>query len=151
MQVLLDADSVDRGLRRIAGEIAERTRGAERLILVGIRRGGVPLAKRLVDWMATLEQLKVPLGTVDITLYRDDAATALPTPRIGPSNLPMSIDGRESVRCGFAPKLSQQRLSSTRRWPLCLGVLIGPVAPVSTETPFSSVSSFPCGRSRDLR
>jgi pyrimidine operon attenuation protein/uracil phosphoribosyltransferase len=97
MLVLLDADSVDRGLRRIAGEIAERTRGAEGLILVGIRRGGVPLAKRLADWLGGLEQHKVPLGTVDITLYRDDAATALPNPRIGPSDLPLSIDGRHIV------------------------------------------------------
>jgi hypothetical protein len=64
----------------------------------------------------------------------------------------MSIDGRESVRCGFPPKFSQQRLSSTRWCPFFFfGSLIGPVLPDSTETPFSWVSSFPEGRSRALK
>ncbi len=97
MRVLLDADGVERGLRRMAGELAERTRGTERLILVGIRRGGVPLAGRLAHWLEELEGRKVPVGTVDITFYRDDAATRLPNPRIGPSEIPLSIDGRHVV------------------------------------------------------
>ncbi|MFO7180463.1 MAG: bifunctional pyr operon transcriptional regulator/uracil phosphoribosyltransferase PyrR [Pseudomonadota bacterium] len=97
MRVLLDADDVERGLRRMAGELAERTRGTERLILVGIRRGGVPLATRLAHWLEELEGRKVPVGTVDITFYRDDAATRLPSPRIGPSEIPLSIDGRHVV------------------------------------------------------
>ncbi len=97
MHELLDADSVDRSLRRIAGEIAERTRGASDLVLVGIRRGGVPLAERIAGWLAELEHRKVPLGTVDVTFYRDDAATRLPNPRIGPSSIPVALEGSHVV------------------------------------------------------
>jgi pyrimidine operon attenuation protein/uracil phosphoribosyltransferase len=97
MQLLLDPDSVERSLRRIAGEIAERAGGTDGLLLVGVRRGGIPIAKRLVSWLTELEQRKVPLGTVDITFYRDDAATRLPNPRIGPSEIPIPIDGRRVV------------------------------------------------------
>ncbi|HWA76326.1 MAG TPA: bifunctional pyr operon transcriptional regulator/uracil phosphoribosyltransferase PyrR [Polyangiaceae bacterium] len=97
MQVLLDADSVDRSLRRIAGEIAERTRGAEGLLLVGIRRGGPRLAEKLAAFVQELEHRSVPIGTVDITFYRDDAATRLPNPRIGPSDIPGQLDGRHVV------------------------------------------------------
>jgi pyrimidine operon attenuation protein/uracil phosphoribosyltransferase len=97
MRVLLDADSVDRGLRRMAGELSERTRGSERLLLIGIRRGGEPLAGRLQRWLEDIEGRKVPVGMVDITFYRDDAATRLPNPRIGPSDMPESIDGQHVV------------------------------------------------------
>src|ERR1044071_1385319 len=97
MQLLLDADSVDRGLRRMAGEISERTRGTERLVLIGVRRGGEPVSSRLVRWLEELEGRRVPLGTVDITFYRDDAATALPNPRIGSSDVPVSLDGRHVI------------------------------------------------------
>lgn len=97
MRVLIDPESVDRGLRRLAGEIAERTRGAEGLLLVGVRRGGVAVASRLVRWLSELEGRVVPFGTVDITFYRDDAATALPNPRIGPSDIPGTLDGRHVV------------------------------------------------------
>ncbi len=96
MRPLLDADDADRGLRRVAGEILERHRGAEGLLLVGVRRGGVPVAQRLRDHLAELEG-DVPLGSVDITLYRDDAATALPNPRIGPSEIPTPIEPRSIV------------------------------------------------------
>lgn len=96
MRPLLDGPDALRGLRRVAGEIVERHRGVEGLLLVGIRRGGVPIAERLAELLRELEG-EVPLGTVDITLYRDDAATALPNPRIGPSNLPVEVDGRRVV------------------------------------------------------
>jgi pyrimidine operon attenuation protein/uracil phosphoribosyltransferase len=93
MQLLLDPDSIDRSLRRIAGEIAERASGTEGLLLVGVRRGGEPIARRLAAWLTELEHRKVPLGTLDITFYRDDAATRLPNPRVGPSEIPIPIDG----------------------------------------------------------
>ena len=96
MRLLLDSDAVNRGLRRVAGEIVERHRGTANLILIGVRRGGVPIATRLQSWLRELEG-EVPLGTVDITLYRDDAATALPNPRIGPSDIPQSLDGAHVI------------------------------------------------------
>jgi pyrimidine operon attenuation protein/uracil phosphoribosyltransferase len=96
-EVLLDGDAVGRSLRRIAFEIVERTGGAKRLALVGVRRGGVPVARRLADAIEEAEGVKVPVGTVDIALYRDDAATALPDPKIGPSEIPFPIDGQHVV------------------------------------------------------
>jgi pyrimidine operon attenuation protein/uracil phosphoribosyltransferase len=97
MQLLLDAEGAARGLRRMAGEIIERHRGAQGLVLVGIRRGGVPVARELARWIRELEGDEVPIGSVDITLYRDDAATALPNPRIGPSEIPSSIAGKSVI------------------------------------------------------
>lgn len=96
MRELLSAPDAQRGLRRLAGEIVERHRGVSDLLLVGIRRGGVPLAKHLVQLLAEFEG-PVPLGTVDITFYRDDAATALPNPRIGPTELPIDVRGKRIV------------------------------------------------------
>jgi len=97
MRVLLDAESVSRGLRRVAGEIVERHRGTEGLVLVAIRRGGIPVADRIAYWIRELERRDIPVGSVDITLYRDDAATALPNPRIGASDIPCSIEGARVV------------------------------------------------------
>jgi pyrimidine operon attenuation protein/uracil phosphoribosyltransferase len=97
MRVLLDAASVKRGLIRVAGQIAERHHGSTELVLVGIRRGGVAVAERLRACLERIEPGEVPLGTVDITLYRDDAASALPNPRIGPSEIPVSLNGRRVV------------------------------------------------------
>jgi pyrimidine operon attenuation protein/uracil phosphoribosyltransferase len=94
MRVLLDAASVKRGLIRVAGQIAERHHGSSGLVLVGIRRGGVPVAERLLACLERIEPGEVPMGTVDITLYRDDAASALPNPQIGPSQIPVSLNGR---------------------------------------------------------
>ncbi len=99
MRVLLDPESIVRGLRRIAVEIIERHRGTDGLVLVGVRRGGVPVARRIADWVHELEGKQIPVGSVDITLYRDDAATALPNPRIGPSEIPCSVDGKRVVLC----------------------------------------------------
>lgn len=98
MRKLLDAADAERGLRRLAGEILERNRGAGNLLLVGIRRGGEPLAERLALLLSD-DTTKVPVGTVDITLYRDDVGTALPNPRIGPTRLPVSIEGWRIILC----------------------------------------------------
>jgi pyrimidine operon attenuation protein/uracil phosphoribosyltransferase len=96
-EVLLDPQAVARGLRRVAGEIAERGHGVKDLVLIGIRRGGEPLAHRLAAQLAEVEGQPPPVGALDITLYRDDAATALPNPRIGPSNIPCAVAGRRVV------------------------------------------------------
>ncbi|MEI9940454.1 MAG: bifunctional pyr operon transcriptional regulator/uracil phosphoribosyltransferase PyrR [Pseudomonadota bacterium] len=97
MRTLLDPESVARGLRRMAGEIVERHAGASDLVLVAIRRGGIAVASALNHWLGELEQHSPPLGSLDITLYRDDASTALPNPRIGPSQIPCSLDGRHVI------------------------------------------------------
>lgn len=96
-QIVLDADSIGRTIRRMASEIVEKTRGAERIGLVGIRRGGVPIALRIAEEIRRAEGRQVPVGTVDITLYRDDAATAMPDPKIGPSEVHFDIKDRDVV------------------------------------------------------
>src|SRR4051812_21413779 len=96
-EALLDPTAVARGLRRVAVEIAERGPGVQGLALVGIRRGGEPIAARLAALLLEIEGEAPPVGSVDIPLYRDDAATALPNPRIGPSHIPFSVEGRRIV------------------------------------------------------
>lgn len=98
-KVVLDAEAIGRIFRRIASEIVEKTRGTDRLGLVGVRRGGVPFAQALAKEIASLEAKTVPVGIIDITLYRDDAATALPNPQIGPSSIDFDVSGRDIVLC----------------------------------------------------
>jgi len=83
----------------MAGEIVERHRGTDGLLLVGIRRGGVPVSRRLAALIRESEGSELPVGTVDISLYRDDAADHLPNPRIGPTKLPVDIRGHRVVLC----------------------------------------------------
>lgn len=97
MRVLLDAETAGRGIRRMAGEIVERAGGGQKVALVGIRRGGVPLAAKLAQHIQELEHVRVPVGAVDIALYRDDASTALPKPQIGRSEIPFEVEGRRIV------------------------------------------------------
>jgi pyrimidine operon attenuation protein/uracil phosphoribosyltransferase len=84
-------------LRRIASAISERNGGAEGLILVGIRTGGVPLSQRLARLISESEGTAPALGKMDITLYRDDVSSGLPRPEVGPTELPGSIAGRKIV------------------------------------------------------
>jgi len=83
----------------MAGEIVERNRGAGDLILVGIRTRGVPLAEALAAEIAHMEGHEVPLGTLDITLYRDDLSTIALQPLVKETHLPRSIDGCLVVLC----------------------------------------------------
>jgi pyrimidine operon attenuation protein / uracil phosphoribosyltransferase len=81
-RIILTEVDIRRALTRIAHEILERNRGAENLMLIGVRTRGVPLARRLAEIIRELEGVVVPLGELDITLYRDDLATrALPIVR----------------------------------------------------------------------
>ena len=96
-KVVLDADAIQRSVRRIAVAILEATSGIDDLTLIGIRRGGVPLSARISEEISKVEGRSPPVGTVDISLYRDDAATALPNPKIGPSDIPFDVSGRHVV------------------------------------------------------
>jgi pyrimidine operon attenuation protein / uracil phosphoribosyltransferase len=97
MRILVDPETAGRGIRRMAGQIVERASGAKTLGFVGIRRGGVPLAEELARHIELLEGVRVPVGAVDISLYRDDASTALPKPQIGRSEIPFEVEGRRIV------------------------------------------------------
>jgi pyrimidine operon attenuation protein / uracil phosphoribosyltransferase len=96
MPVVMDAERIGRSLARIAHEILERNRGLEELALVGIRRRGVPLAKRLARTIHEINQHDIPTGALDITLYRDDLMrTAVGAqPVIRRTEIPFSIDDK---------------------------------------------------------
>ena len=91
-RVLADAGDVSRMMRRLAVEIVEKNRGAGGLALVGIRTGGLHLARRMVRLIGEAEGAGPPLGAVDIALYRDDVADRV-KPAIGPTELPFAVDG----------------------------------------------------------
>jgi len=97
MRTLLEPSDINQGLRRIAEEIAAPPRGTDRLVLIAIRRGGLSVAAKLAEYISAQAGEDVPVGSVDITLYRDDAATALPNPRIGPCEIPCPLDGTRVV------------------------------------------------------
>jgi len=97
MPVVIDGDRMGRTLTRIAHEILERNRGVEELALVGIRRRGVPLAKRLAAIIKDINHHEVPTGALDITLYRDDLMRhpVGPQPVIRRTEIPFSIDNKK--------------------------------------------------------
>jgi pyrimidine operon attenuation protein/uracil phosphoribosyltransferase len=93
---LMSATEVDRTLQRLAHEIVERTPDLNQLVLVGIRRRGVPLAERLARNIEAILHRKVPVGSLDITLYRDDLSTVAPQPVVQSSDIP-TVDDRDIV------------------------------------------------------
>ncbi len=96
-RVILTGQDLRRALARIAHEIVERNRGVDGLVLVGLRTRGAPLARRLAKTLQELEDVAVPLGELDITLYRDDLTRRRLQPRVGPSDVPVSLTDRAVV------------------------------------------------------
>lgn len=96
-KTVLDAKALDRTLRRMADEIVELNDGIAGLVIVGIQRRGVQLAARLVALINDRESADVPQGALDITLYRDDLQTVGPRPVVGPTSIPVDIDGQHVV------------------------------------------------------
>jgi len=94
---ILSTDDIRRAVTRIAHEIAERNEGVSSVVLVGIRRRGVPLAQRIASTLADFEGERVPVGTLDITLYRDDLRMRGPAPVVRSTNIPLDITGRTVV------------------------------------------------------
>jgi pyrimidine operon attenuation protein/uracil phosphoribosyltransferase len=92
----MDASRLGRTLARVAHEIVERNRGLEKLAFVGIRTRGVPLARRLAASVKDITNVAPPVGTLDITLYRDDLMrhTLGPQPVLHRTDIPFSIDDR---------------------------------------------------------
>ncbi len=88
---IMDEKAVNRALMRIAHEVIERNRGIEDLALVGIKRRGIPLAQRIARNIAQIEQLNVPVGLMDITLYRDDLSSISEMPTVNATEIRFSI------------------------------------------------------------
>jgi pyrimidine operon attenuation protein / uracil phosphoribosyltransferase len=92
---VMDGDEIRRALTRVAHEIVEKNRGPERLALVGIQSKGVPLARRVAALIARFEGTEVPVGSLDITLYRDDV---LQRPHaVRHTEIPFDVTGRHVV------------------------------------------------------
>ena len=95
--VLMDAEAIRRSLTRLAHEIIEKNKGVDHVILVGIRTRGLPLAKRIAAEIETIEGKKIPVGVLDITLYRDDLSTLSYQPIVHPTQLPVDIQDKTIV------------------------------------------------------
>lgn len=98
-RTLFDARQMARMMRRMAAELVERAGGTEELMLVGVRTRGVPLADFVAAEIARTEAAELPVGVLDITLYRDDLSTIAPQPVVKESVLPVAIDDRIVVLC----------------------------------------------------
>ncbi len=94
---IIDKDGIRRALTRIAHEIIERNKGTDNLVLIGIRRRGVPLARRLAEKIKEIEGSQVPVGVLDITLYRDDLSTLGYQPVVRQTDVNFSIEGKKVV------------------------------------------------------
>jgi len=95
--VVLDQAAMNRALTRIAHEILEHNKGGENLVLVGIKTRGVPIAKRLQEKIAQIEQITVPIGELDITLYRDDLQEKSTAPTLIATNIDVDIQDKTIV------------------------------------------------------
>lgn len=95
--VLLDEKAINRTLIRVSHEIIERNKGVEDLVLLGIKTRGYPLAKRIADYIKGIEGKEVPVGYVDITLYRDDLTSVRDNPEIRNLDLGLEIKDKKIV------------------------------------------------------
>lgn len=94
---LMSASEIDRTLVRLAHEILERTDDLNTLAFIGIRRRGVPLAQRLSQKIETLERRTIPVGILDINLYRDDLSTVSHQPVVNSTDIPFSVVGKDII------------------------------------------------------
>ncbi len=95
--VILDTAGVRRSLTRISHEMLERNKGVDGLVLIGIRTGGAHLAVELSASIEQIESAKVPVGTIDVTLYRDDVSSMAPHQKVGKTAIPFSLEGKKVV------------------------------------------------------
>ena len=94
---IMSASEIDRTIVRLAHEIVEKNNGADNLGLIGIMRRGVPLAQRLAKILGRIEKSEVPVGTLDITLYRDDLSTIGHRPEVRKSTMEFDIQDKNII------------------------------------------------------
>lgn len=94
---LMSSEDMKRALKRMSHQILERNHGAGNLVFLGIRRRGVPLAERLSSNINAIEGVEVPVGQLDITLYRDDLSLISEEPVVNSSSVPFDITGKTVV------------------------------------------------------
>jgi pyrimidine operon attenuation protein / uracil phosphoribosyltransferase len=94
---IIDESGLDRTINRLAYEIIERNRGVDKVVMVGIRSRGVEIAHRLKEKIDAIENKSVPLGSLDVTLYRDDFRNRLKQPDVQVSEIPFNIDEKHVI------------------------------------------------------
>ncbi len=94
---LLDEDAVRRTITRISHEIIEKNKGVEDIVLVGIKRRGYPLALRIAENIKRIEGVSVPVGSVDITLYRDDLTHISDMPKVNDDNIGVEVNSKKVI------------------------------------------------------
>ena len=94
---IMDEAALNRALMRISHEIAERNRGVDNLLLVGIRRRGEPIARQIQRNIERIEGESLPCGSIDIRYYRDDLSRLAESPEVRPVALPFDVTGRDVV------------------------------------------------------
>ena len=95
--VIMDTDAMRRAIVRIAHEIIERNKGVENVVLVGIRTRGVPIAERLAAAIKDIENVELPVGMLDITLYRDDLSTLAYNPICHGTEIDFDLNGKTVI------------------------------------------------------
>jgi pyrimidine operon attenuation protein/uracil phosphoribosyltransferase len=96
-RTMMDPDQIRRAITRLGHEVIERQGGTDSLVLIGIQRRGVVLAQRLADVIAASEQVRLPVGALDISLYRDDLSELANYPIVRPTELPFDINDQTVV------------------------------------------------------
>ena len=94
---IMDQDGIRRAISRISHEIVEKNKGTRDLVLIGIRTRGVPLAERIREKILEIENINLPLGLLDITLYRDDLSTIGVQPVVHETKVRFSIEGKTVI------------------------------------------------------
>ncbi len=96
-KIIMNKAEIDRTIKRMAYEIVEKNYGVEGLVIIGIQNRGVPLANRLASKIKEMESVDVPVGVLDITLYRDDLNSAVNQPIVRETKIPFNIDRKKIV------------------------------------------------------
>jgi len=94
---LMSASEIERTLVRLAHEVLEKTEDLDRLAFIGIRRRGVPMAQRLANRIKALENREIPVGILDITLYRDDLSTIATQPVLNATEISFPVTGKDII------------------------------------------------------
>ena len=94
---LMSASEIDRTLVRLAHEILEKTKDLDLLAFIGIKRRGIPMAQRLAQKIEALEKRKIPVGILDIKLYRDDLTMVATKPVVSATEIPFSVQGKDII------------------------------------------------------
>ena len=92
--VIMNASEMARAIKRMAHEVIETNKGVENLVLLGIQRRGVPLAKRLGEAIKQVEGTEMPSGALDITFYRDDLSRLGPSPQVASTEMPFDLNDK---------------------------------------------------------